>query len=115
MKKKVRKGKPPGATYADVLARERARKAEGEAAALAAAAEELARIRTQRMMWLMVCSMADAFGVGRQRMERFFECLQENSDDLQRMRDEVDDDYAWGKLRLRAQEVTGIDITDLSL
>jgi len=101
--------KPKGMTYADVLAHARAQKAAVEAKAV----EVAANVQVQRMMWLMVCSMADAYGIGPKRAERFFECLQANSDALQKMRDEVDDDYAWEKLRLKAQEVTGIDIRDI--
>lgn len=101
--------KPKGMTYADVLAHARAQKAAVEARTV----EAVANVQVQRMMWLMVCSMADAYGIGPKRAERFFECLQSNSDALQKMRDEVDDEYAWEKLRLKAQEVTGIDIRDI--
>lgn len=101
--------KPKGMNYADVLAHARAQKAIVEARAV----EVAANVQVQRMMWLMVCSMADAYGIGPKRAERFFECLQSNSDALQKMRDEVDDDYAWEKLRLKAQDVTGIDIRDI--
>lgn len=103
-------GKPKGATYADVLAFERGKQAAIEKAASDTLLEVKANMQVQRMMWLMLCSMADAFEIGPKRAQKFFECLQENGDELQRMRDEVDDDYAWEKLRIRAEQVTGIDI-----
>ena len=111
MKTKRRKqGKPKGATYADVLAYERAKKNAIEKAAADKLLEVHANMHVQRMLWLMICSMADAYQIGPKRAEEFFRCMDKNSEDLQRMRDEVDDDYAWEKLRRRAEEVVGRDI-----
>lgn len=105
-------GKPKGATYADVLARKRAVQAGLEKFASDTALQIEADTRTQRAMWLMVCSIADAFGVGPERMKRdFFPALQANTDELNRMREEVDEEYAYDKLKQRAEQVTGIDIT----
>ncbi|MBR3753370.1 MAG: hypothetical protein IKK50_09615 [Ruminiclostridium sp.] len=112
MKQKRRRpqGKPKGANYADVLAYQKAKEKAIEKAASDTLTQIHADMQTQRMMWLMVCAMADAFEIGPRRARKFFECLQANSEEIERMRDEVDDDYAWEKLRLRAQQVTGIDI-----
>lgn len=111
MKTKRRKqGKPKGATYADVLAYERAKKEAIEKAAAEAVVEARDNIYFQRALWLMVCSMADAFEIGPKRAEKFFQCLQANSEELERMQREVDDDYAFEKLRRRAEEVVGRDI-----
>jgi hypothetical protein len=75
------------------------------------AAEFLANQQTQRAMWLMVCSMTDAFGIGATRLQRdFFPALQANMDDLRRMIDEDGEVYAFEKLRLRAEQVSGIEI-----
>ena len=64
----------------------------------------------QRALWLAVVSVADAYGFGPKRLEKFFAEFQENTDDLMRMTREVDEDYAYEKLRRKAEEVTGIKI-----
>ena len=64
----------------------------------------------QRALWLTVCSLSDAYGFGKERLDRFFEAYQRNSDELQKMRENVDDDYAFEKLRLRAEQVSGREI-----
>lgn len=107
------KGKPAGMTYADVLARKRAVTAGIQKAATDTALQVEADTRTQRAMWLMVCSMADAFHIGPQRLQRFFDAFQANTDELERMTEEVDADYAYEKLRHRAEQVSGINIAYL--
>lgn len=46
---------------------------------------------------------------GPERLQKFFEAFQENSDELAKMRAEVDD-YAFEKLRLRAEDAGRMDI-----
>lgn len=104
------RGKPPGMTYADVLTRKKAVAAGIEKAATDAALKVEADTRVQRAMWLMVVSMADAFGIGPKRSKQFFEALQANSEMLERMTAEADEDYAYEKLRRRAEQITGIKI-----
>lgn len=100
-------GLPAGVTYAEKLAYEK-RKAEAIDRAAADSMVELrANAHTQRCMWLMVCTIADAYGFGPVRMKPFFETLQKNADELERMVEEVDEDYAFEKLRQRAEEVSG--------
>lgn len=53
---------------------------------------------------------ADVLKARRDRLQKFFEAFQENSDELAKMRAEVDDDYAFEKLRLRAEDVSRMDI-----
>ena len=65
---------------------------------------------TQRAMWLMVCSIADAYGFGPKQLQKFFTALQDNTDELERMRAEVDEEYAFEKLRQKAQAVTGMEV-----
>ena len=106
-----KKGKPQGVTYADELARQRAVQAGIERFASDTALQIEADTRTQRAMWLMVCSIADAFGVGPERMKRdFLPALQANTDELERMTAENDEEYAYDKLRQRAEQVTGMEI-----
>lgn len=108
MKKK--KGKPNGMTYADMLAQKRMMREAVQQAANDATVQVRADVATQRALWLAVCSIADAYGFGPERMKQFFVALQENTDDLEAKRREVDDDFAYEKLRLRAEKVTGMQI-----
>lgn len=103
-------GKPQGMNYAQVLARKAAVRRGLEQAARDAAVQAQADAHTQRAMWLMVCSIADAYGFGPERMKKFFLALQENTDELERMRAEVDEEYAFEKLRQKAQQVTGMEV-----
>ncbi len=107
MKRKgKRPGKPAGMNYADVLKvrRDRLQLAMDEAA-LANVEQSM-----QRFLWLMAVSLHDAYGFGPERMQKFFKAFQVNSDELARKRAEVDDEYAFEKLRLRAEEVSGMSI-----
>lgn len=108
--KRGRPGKPQGMTYAQVLARQAAVRAGLEKAARDATVQAEADIHTQRAMWLMVCSIADAYGYGPKGMKKFFGALQENTDELERMRTEVDEEYAFEKLRQKASKVTGMEV-----
>ena len=101
-------GKPQGMNYAQVLARKAAIQKGLEQAARDATVQVEADTHTQRAMWLMVCSIADAYGFGPERMQKFFRALQANADELEAMIRETDTDYAYEKLRRRAQGVTGM-------
>ena len=79
-------GKPQGATYAQVLAHKAAVRRGLEQAARDATVQVQADTHTQRAMWLMVCSIADAYGFGPKQLQKFFAALQENTDELERMR-----------------------------
>lgn len=109
-KHKTRSGPPRGVKLAERMARERARAAAVAAAASADTIHIEADKRTQRIMWLMVVSLAEAYGLGPKRLTAFFEALQANSDEFERMTEEVDFEYAAEKLRRRAEQVTGIGI-----
>lgn len=114
-KKKHRRGpgRPPGMTLADELARKQMIKQAVKEAAADATVQVRSDTATQRALWLAVCSIADAYGFGPERMKRFFETFQENADELERMRNEVDEEYAYEKLRLKAERVTGTSIAYL--
>lgn len=103
-------GKPQGMNYAQVLARQAAIRAGIKKAARDATVQAEADAHTQRAMWLMVCSIADAYGYGPKGMQKFFAALQENTDELERMRTEVDEEYAFEKLRQKASKVTGMEV-----
>ena len=103
-------GKPRGATYAQVLAHKAAVRKGLEQAARDATVQVQADTHTQRAMWLMVCSIADAYGFGPKQLQKFFTALQDNTDELERMRTDVDEEYAFEKLRQKAQAVTGMEV-----
>lgn len=92
------------------LARDRMLREAMQQAAHDKAVQVESNILTQRALWLSAVSIADAFHAGPERMKRYFEALEENSEDFRRMMEEVDEDYALEKLRLKASRVTGLDI-----
>lgn len=66
---------------------------------------------TQRALWLMVIAVAEAFHIGPMRLSRdFFPVLDELNQELQRMREENGDVYAFEKLKQRAEQVSGMEI-----
>ena len=67
----------------------------------------------QRALWLAIVAMNDAFGIGKERLKAFLEKLQENTEEYSRMKQEIDEDYANEKLRLRVSEICGQEITHL--
>ena len=111
-KQKRRRGpdRPPGMTLADELAHKRMIKQAVQDAADDATVQVRADTATQKALWLAVCSIADAYGFGPERMQRFFEALQANTDELEKMKADVDEEYAYEKLRLKAERVTGMHI-----
>lgn len=91
--KKKHSGKPRGMNYADMLARKRMIREAVQEAADDATVQLRADMATQKALWLAVCSVADAYGFGPERIKK-----------------EVDTDYAYEKLRLKAERVTGMKI-----
>ena len=81
---KKRKPIPKGATYAQVLAAEKAKKDAERQLEM----KLNANIYVERALWLSVVSIADAYGFGPKRLEPYFE-----------------------KLREKAQKVTGAELT----
>lgn len=117
MKKKPKKqkkhhaGKPHGATYADVLAYQRKKDEAIERAAQSAVTKVTSNQQAQRVQWIDIIAIHEAFGIGPDRFEKFFECAIEISNEVERMRKDVDDEYAWEKLRERAAKVSGINFS----
>jgi len=109
-KKHKHKGLRPGQTYADKLAEERMVKEAVEKAAHDTTVQLQADIRTQRMMWLQIVSMADAFGLGPKRVMDYFDSLAKNTEEFNDMTEEHGKEYALEKLRQRAEKVSGIPI-----
>ena len=107
---KRHKGLPKGMTYADKLAQDRMVKQAVEKAAADKTVELRANIRNQRMMWLQIVSLSEAYGIGQKRILDFFEVLEANAAEFEQMANEHGMDYALEKLRQRAEKVSGIPI-----
>jgi len=113
MGKKQRRQLPPGMTYAEVLALQK-RQAEAIRQAVKDDAVRIeSGIQTKRAMWLMVVAMAEAFGLGPKRVDRFIQAFQAATDEFEQMARDNDWDYALEKLRLKAEEVSGVKIAYL--
>ena len=100
----------PGETYADVLARKRMIADAVERHVHSESVKLEADIMNQRMLWKCVVALNMAFGFGKDRAIKFMEALQEVAEEITKMRTEVDEQYAFEKLRQRAAAITGIDI-----
>lgn len=67
-------------------------------------------ISMQRHLWLTAVALHEAYGFSEKRLDKFFDAFQAAANELQKMIDEVDQDYAYEKLRLRAEEISKRDI-----
>lgn len=72
--------------------------------------EILSNRQSQRVLWLAVISMCQAYQIGEKRMPLFFEALEENRTEYERMVAEGDLEYADEKLRRKAEEVSHMPI-----
>lgn len=99
-----------GVSMRDKLARERLIKQEIHEQVHDAVLQVEADTAIQRALWLAVVSVADAYGFGPQRLQKFFQAFRENTDDLVRKTKETDEEYAYEKLRQKAEQVTGTKI-----
>lgn len=104
------KGLPQGMTYADKLARERMLKEAIEKAAHDDMVSIQADIRSQRTLWMAVCAMGKAFGLGPKRTQQFFDAFVEVSDWLAELSEKNDAEYALDKLRQQAEKISGTKI-----
>lgn len=102
--------KGPGMTYADQLSRQRAIRTGINLAARDATVQVEADTATQRAMWLMVCSIADAYGFGPKRDGAVLCGVAAEHRGLERMKAEDGDEYAYEKMRQKAERVTGTKI-----
>lgn len=110
-KKRSRQGKPNGMNYAQVMAKRALIRQAVQQAADDTTVQLKSEIHTQKAMWLMVVSIADAFRIGPERMNRdFFPAMQKNIEWMTKAEKEVDSEYAYEKLRQRAEKVAGMKI-----
>lgn len=68
-------------------------------------------ISMQRHLRLTAVALHEAYGFSEKRLDKFFDAFQAAADELQKMIDEVDQDYAYEKLRLRAEDISKREIT----
>jgi hypothetical protein len=104
-KKKVHHSRPHGTGVPHAAIQAELRRAAGRAAV-----RYEVDTSTQRAMWLMVVSVADAYGKGPKGMQPFFAALEANRIELQQMIDTNGQDYAEEKLRRKAEQVSGVPI-----
>ena len=112
-KKKQHHSKPHGGgvSYAQRLAQQRALHQVLTDEAIRQQADAWARQDTVRGLWLMVCAVADAFHVGPMRMKRdFFPALLAVREEIERMKQENGEVYAFEKLKQRAEQVCGEEL-----
>lgn len=104
------KPKPPGATYADQLARERMVREAVEKAARDSTVKLQSDIRVQRAQWLDIVGTAKALGLGPKRIGYVLDGIADASDWFVEMTNKHGQQYALEKLRQEAEKVSGIPI-----
>lgn len=105
------KGKRPGETYADVLARKKMIQEEVAKSVRDTSISIEADIKTQRFLWMAVVALNEAFGFGGERAKRFMLALEAVANECQQMAEENGGTYARAKLMERASQITGVAIT----
>ena len=105
-----RKGKRPGETYADVLARERMIKEAVDKSVHDASVGIEADIKTQRFLWMAVIALNEAFGFGGERAKKFMLALEEVAKETEKRAKEDGKVYAVAKLMQRCEQITGMPI-----
>lgn len=108
-----RKGKRPGETYADQLARERMIKEAVEKTAHDESVALESDIKTQRFLWMAVVANNMAFGHAGIRAQRFMLALDDVREDMEKMAKKHGWDYAVEKLRQRCQQITGMEVKQI--
>ena len=102
--------KPTGQTYADKLARDRLVKQAVEKAAVDETVRFHADIKSQRIMWLLITSIAEYWGAGPQRMMGNLDVFADHIAEFDDLAEKHGMEYALEKLRQRVQKVTGLPI-----
>ena len=105
------KGKKPGETYADVLAKKKLIKDAVEQSVHDHSVAIEADIKTQRFMWMAVIALNEAFGFGGERSKRFLLALEEVANETEALAQKHGAVYAKTKLMERAGQITGMKIS----
>ena len=106
----MKKGKRPGETYADVLAKQKMIKEAVEKSAHSHAVDLEADIRVQQSMWMAICSLNRAFGFAGIRARRFLETLEEVADEVEAMAAEHGAVYARAKLMEQTSKILELEL-----
>ena len=69
-----------------------------------------ADIKLQRLLWMSVIALNEAFGFGGERAKRFMLALEKVASEVEQMANENGGQYAQAKLMERAGQITGIEI-----
>lgn len=112
-RKQRRMAKAPGMTYAQQLSLQKYQRAAVEAAVYNDGCQIQSEIRTQRALWMACIAMHNAFGIGKDRFQKWAVEMQKVVEWYEEMLTNVDDVYANEKLRRAAQQISGIEIKPL--
>lgn len=105
-----KKGKRPGETYADQLARQKMIKEAVEKTARDESVALESDIKTQRFLWMAIVANNIAFGHADVRAQRFMLTLDNVREDMEKMAAENGWEYAIEKLRQRCEQITGMEV-----
>lgn len=108
--KKHRTVKRQGETLAQAMRREQLFRKACEKEISAQTVRIEADRRLQVAAWMQAVALHETFGFGATRIQRFLVAMQEVADEVTRMTDEADGEYALEKLRQRAEQVSGLKI-----
>ena len=106
----MKKGKRPGETYADVLAKQKMIKEAVDRSVHDHSVAIEADIKAQRAMWMSVCALNEAFGFGGVRARRFLQALEEVADEIEAMAAKHGGLYAKAKLMERASKILEVEL-----
>jgi hypothetical protein len=106
----AKKGKRPGETYADVLAKKKLIKEAVDKTVHDTSVAIEADIKTQRFMWMAVIALNEAFGFGGERAKRFLQALEEVANEVEQMAEKDGAIYAKAKMMERCSQITGMEI-----
>lgn len=109
----AKKGKRPGQTYADVLAKQRMIKEAVEQSVHDNSVAIESDIKSQRLLWMSVEALNRAFGFGGERARRFLQTLEEVAKEVEELANEHGAEYALAKLMERASKITNMEITPI--
>ena len=102
---------PPGMTYAEALAQQQRQLEAVREAAEGDSYNQGFQDGKELTIWVAAVSLADAYGFGPKRVDRFLETFTDNMTEYVRMQEEGGEVYALEKLRQKAEKVTGSKIT----
>ena len=107
----MKKGKRQGETYADVLSQKRMIKEAIDQSVHDHSIAIEADIKTQRVLWMSVVALNQAFGFGEKRAEEFLLAVEEVANEFEQMAEKHGMDYAVKKLMDRAAAITKLNIS----